>query len=123
MCILTINVYDYLGILLFVVGSWINTQSEYTRYKWKQNDKNKGKLYTGGLFKYSMHINYFGDILLFTGLALITQSFSQLIIPFIMTLSFIFFIIPRHDKYLATKYSDEFSEYASRTKKLIPWIY
>ena len=51
-----------------------------------------------------MHINYFGDILLFSGLALITQSLSLLVIPFIMTLNFIFFLIPSLDKYLEKKY-------------------
>ena len=118
-----INAQDYAGIILFLIGSWINTQSEYTRYIWKKNDNHKGKLYTGGLFRYSMHINYFGDIILFTGLALITQSFSLLIIPLAMALNFIFFIIPRLDKYLATRYGEEFREYSSRTKKLIPGIY
>jgi len=118
-----INLLDYSGIVLFLIGSWMNTQSEYTRHIWKQNKDHKGKLYTQGLFKYSMHINYFGDILLFTGLTLIAQSFSLLIIPIAMALNFIFFVIPRLDKYLATKYGDEFNEYASRTKKLITGIY
>ncbi|MBL1213745.1 MAG: DUF1295 domain-containing protein [Ignavibacteriae bacterium] len=120
---LVINIYDYLGILLFIIGSFINTRSEYTRYKWKQNEENIGKLYTGGLFKYSKHINYFGDILLFCGLALITQSYSMMIVPLAMSLIFIFFIIPRHDKYLGSKYGEDFLEYSSHTKKLIPWIY
>ena len=120
---LTINIYDYLGILLYIVGSWINTRSEHTRNKWKQNEKNKGKLYTGGLFKYSIHINYFGDLLLFSGLALITQSLSMMIVPLAMTIVFIFFIIPRHDKYLGNKYGEDFTEYSSKTKKLIPWLY
>lgn len=118
-----INVLDYSGIILFLTGSWLNTQSEYTRHIWKQNIDHKGKLYTAGLFKYSMHINYFGDIILFTGLALITQSYSLLVIPVAMTINFIFFVIPRLDKYLANKYGEEFSEYASKTKKLIPGIY
>jgi steroid 5-alpha reductase family enzyme len=118
-----INALDYSGIILYLVGSWMNTQSEYTRHIWKKNEDHRGKLYTEGLFKYSMHINYFGDVLLFTGLALITQSFSLLVIPLVMALNFIFFVIPRLDKYLAIKYSDEFKEYSSRTKKLIPGIY
>jgi protein-S-isoprenylcysteine O-methyltransferase Ste14 len=120
---LHLNALDYIGILLFFSGSWINSYSEYTRHIWKKNDINKGKLYTGGLFKYSMHINYFGDIILFTGLALITQSFSLLVIPLIMALNFVLFIIPSLDKYLVKKYGEEFKEYASKTKKFIPMIY
>ena len=118
-----INIADYLGILLFLFGSWINSRSEYTRNKWKQDESNRGKLYTEGLFKYSIHINYFGDLLLFSGLAFITQSFSMFIVPLAMTLVFIFFIVPRHDKYLKQKYGEDFSEYSLNTKKLFPWIY
>ena len=91
--------------------------------KTKKKIENKGRLYTKGLFKYSMHINYFGDIVLFTGLALIAHSFSLLFIPLVMALNFIFFIIPRLDKYLEKKYGDEFIEYAQRTKKFIPLVY
>ena len=120
---IAINALDYSGIILYLTGSWINTQSEYTRHIWKQNEQNKGKLYTDGLFKYSVHINYFGDLLLFIGLALITQSFSLLIIPLIMALNFVIYVIPSLDKYLENKYGDDFIEYASRTKKLIPGIY
>jgi len=118
-----IGALDYFSIFLYLFGSWLNTYSEYTRYVWKKNEGNKGRPYIVGLFKYSMHINYFGDVVLFTGFALITWSFSLLVIPLIMALNFIFFIIPRLDKYLAEKYGEEFQENASKTKKLIPWIY
>lgn len=118
-----IGLLDYFSIFLYLLGSWLNTWSEYTRHVWKKNKSNKGRPYTLGLFKYSVHINYFGDVVLFTGFALMTWRFSLLIIPLVMALNFIFFIIPRLDKYLAEKYGDEFQEYAAKTKKLIPWIY
>ncbi|MDM8555644.1 DUF1295 domain-containing protein [Desulfococcaceae bacterium HSG7] len=117
------GVLDYFSIILYLFGSWLNTYSEYTRYIWKKREINKGWLYTQGLFKYSMHINYFGDIVLFTGLALLTLRFSMLFVPLAMALNFVFFIIPRLDKYLAAKYGDEFKEYAGSTKKFIPGIY
>lgn len=118
-----VSMIEIIGILLYLLGSYINTRSEYTRYIWKKKEMNKGRLYTDGLFKYSMHINYFGDVILFTGFAMITHSFSMLVIPLIMFLNFVFFIIPRLDKYLAKKYCEEFKEYTGRTKKFIPEIY
>lgn len=118
-----IGLLDYFSMFLYLLGSWLNTYSEYTRYVWKKQNENKGHLYTKGLFKYSMHINYFGDIILFTGVALITLQFSMLFIPLAMTMNFIFIIIPRLDKYLAQKYGDEFQEYADKTKKLVPELY
>jgi len=114
---------DYFSILLYLIGSWLNTFSEYTRYLWKSHDENKGYLYTKGLFKYSMHINYFGDVVLFIGFAMLTCHLSMVVIPIVMALNFIFFIIPRLDTYLSNKYGEEFKTYAEKTKKFIPGIY
>jgi steroid 5-alpha reductase family enzyme len=119
----SIGIIEIIGILLYLLGSYLNTRSEYTRHTWKKKEKNKGRLYTEGLFKYSMHINYFGDVILFAGFAMITHSFTMLIIPLIMASNFAFYIIPSLDKYLEKKYGEEFKEYAGRTKKLIPMIY
>jgi len=114
---------DYFSLLLYLIGSWLNTFSEYTRYLWKNHDENKGHLYTKGLFKYSMHINYFGDVVLFIGFAMLTRHLSMVFIPIAMALNFLFFIIPRLDTYLSNKYGEEFKTYAEKTKKIIPGIY
>jgi protein-S-isoprenylcysteine O-methyltransferase Ste14 len=117
------GVMETAGGLLYFIGSYINTSSEYCRHVWKLKKENKGRLYTDRLFKYSMHINYFGDIVLFTGFAIITHSLSMLLIPLIMTTNFVFNIIPALDRYLEKKYGDEFRDYSKKTKKLVPWIY
>lgn len=114
---------EVIGILLYVTGSYINTHAEYARFVWKLKAENTGRLYSEGLFSLSMHINYFGDIVLFTGFAMITHRLGVFIIPLIMTTNFIFNIIPSLDRYLEKKYSDEFRAYSEKTKKLIPKIY
>lgn len=117
----SVGAIEIMGVLLYLAGSYMNTRSEYDRYIWKK--KNRGHIYTEGLFKYSMHINYFGDSVLFTGFAMVTGSVPPFIVPFIMTTNFILAIIPLLDDYLEKKYGMEFSEYASRAKKFIPFIY
>ena len=114
---------EIIGILLYLSGSYINTHSEYYRHAWKLKEENKGRLYTEGLFSLAMHINYFGDIVLFTGFAMITHRLSMFVIPLVMALNFVFFIIPSLDRYLEKKYMDEFKDYSKKTKKLIPMIY
>jgi steroid 5-alpha reductase family enzyme len=114
---------EVIGILLYLSGSYINTHSEYYRHVWKLKEENRGRLYTEGLFGLAMHINYFGDIVLFTGLAMVAHNLSMLVIPLIMAMNFIFNIIPSLDKYLEMKYRDEFRDYSRKTKKLIPMIY
>ena len=118
-----VGVVEIIGILLYLSGSYINTHSEYYRHVWKLKEENRGRLYTEGLFSFSMHINYFGDIVLFTGFAMITHSLSMLVIPLIMAVNFVFNIIPSLDRYLEKKYKDEFRDYSRKTKKFIPLIY
>ena len=114
---------DWILIVLFLFGLYLNAGSEWGRHIWKKKESSKGKLYTEALFKYSMHINYFGDIVTFTAFALLTGSLWGLSIPVFMTLTFVFMHIPKLDKYLKERYKEQFDEYANKTQKLIPWIY
>ncbi|MFD2924047.1 methyltransferase family protein [Halobacillus naozhouensis] len=114
---------DFVYILLFLFGSFINTYSELQRHEWKKNPEHKGELYTEGLFNYAMHINYFGDLVWVTALALLTRSPWAMSIPIILFCFFAFYNIPLLDKYLAEKYGSQFDTYRKHTKKFIPFIY
>lgn len=114
---------DVAGALLYFIGSYLGTASEYSRHIWKALPGNKGHLYTGGLFKYCRHINYFGDLLLFSGLAVLTRQLWAGTVPVAMGLNFAFVLIPAHDAYLAMRYGGAFEDYARRTKKLVPLLY
>lgn len=114
---------DFIGGSLFLLGSFLNTKSEYSRHIWKKNIENKGRIYTQGLFKYARNINYLGDIILFTGLVVIASNLKLLVIPISMGLFFIGYLIPSKEKYLKQRYGAAFDEYARITKTLIPIIY
>jgi protein-S-isoprenylcysteine O-methyltransferase Ste14 len=114
---------DLGGVLLYIAGSYIGTASEHSRHIWKTRPENRGHLYTEGLFSYSRHINYFGDLLLFGGCAVLTRQLWTGIVPLAMGLNFALVIIPAHDAYLAARYGSEFDHYASRTRRLVPLLY
>jgi len=114
---------DIAGIAIFLIGSYINILADYQRFSWKRQIENKGRLYTSGLFKYSMHINYFGDAVAYFGLALITYNIVCLCISMGMFVYFIAFEIPRLDEHLGKKYGNEFAEYSQVTKKFVPFVY
>lgn len=114
---------DYFAIALFIFGCTLNTGGEILRARWKKNPANKGKIYTKGFFKYSRHINYFGDILWVTAYALITRNGYAAIIPVFLFCGFAFYNAPKLDKYLKSKYGSGYDEYATDTKMLIPFIY
>lgn len=111
------------GIVLFLVGSWLNSYAEYQRHGWKQRPENRGRLYTEGLFRYCRHPNYFGDVVSFSGLSMISGAPLTWLVPLVMMLGFVFANIPALDSYLHGKYGAVFDEYARKTRKLIPFVY
>lgn len=111
------------GAVLFVLGSWMNSYSEYARHVWKRQPENCGHLYTLGLFRYSRHPNYLGDLISFSGLCLVSGRWMTIVIPSIMLAGFVFANIPMLDSHLHDHYGAAFDEYAARTRKLIPFVY
>ena len=118
-----IDGFDYFAIAVFVVGCVLNSGGEILRDKWKNDPENKGKIYTQGFFKYSRHINYFGDILWVIAYAIITKNVWSITIPIFLFSFFAFYNAPKLDKYLKEKYGNDYEEYAKKTKMLIPFIY
>ncbi len=114
---------DYFALAIFIIGCVLNSGGEILRDRWKKNPENKGKIYTKGFFKYSRHINYFGDVLWVIAYALITKNVWSITIPIILFSFFAFYNAPKLDKYLKEKYGNEYDDYAKKTKMLIPFIY
>jgi protein-S-isoprenylcysteine O-methyltransferase Ste14 len=117
------GILEILAILVFLTGCLLNTGGEILRDRWKRNPDNRGKLYTGGFFRYSRHINYFGDILWVTGFAMLTRNPWSAVIPVLLFCFFAFFNAPKLDDYLSKKYGKAFDDYAAGTRMLIPFIY
>jgi len=111
------------GIILFLAGSWMNTSAEHARHVWTNRPENRGKLYTQGLFRYTRHPNYLGDLILFSGLCLISGKWVTAAIPALMLAGFVFVNIPVLDSHLHDHYGAAFDEYAARTRKLFPFLY
>ena len=117
-----IGLIEVVGVVFFALGSYLNSAGEYARHRWKMDPVNAGHLYTKGLFTYVRHINYTGDILLFSGIALVAHQFSLLMIPLCMAFFFFLVLVPLKERYLSDKYGQEFQDYAAKTKTLIPMV-
>ena len=111
------------ALVLYTAGSYLGTASERARDGWKARPGNAGHLYTGGLFRHSRHVNYFGDLLVFGGFGVLTRQPWTAAVPLAMAVNFALVIIPAHDAYLLERYGGEFEAYARRTRKLIPRVY
>ena len=68
------GILDIIGILIWIIGFVIEVVSDRQKSEFKSHESNSGKFIQSGLWKYSRHPNYFGEILLWTGIAIIGIS-------------------------------------------------
>lgn len=108
--------------VLYLLGFVLSVLSELQRKWFKDNIKNKGKLYTERLFSISRHPNYFAELLLFSGWYGLSYNIKGLIAPLLMLGNFHYAIIPEIEGYLKQKYSKQWQEYENNVKSLIPFI-
>ena len=66
----------YIGLLIFVIGFIIEVIADHQKTVFRKDINNKDKFISTGLWSYSRHPNYFGEILLWFGVAI--MSFSSL---------------------------------------------
>lgn len=116
---------SYLGILLWATGFFFQAVGDYQLSQFKKKSRQSGKIIQSGLWKYSRHPNYFGEICMWWGIFFIVAPLNYgwlaLISPLCITLLLIFVSgIPMLEK----KYegNPEFEAYKKRTNALIPWF-
>ena len=71
-----INTLFYIGLALFVIGFSTEVIADNQKSKFRSLPENRDKFITTGLWAKSRHPNYFGEIVLWTGIAV--MSFSSL---------------------------------------------
>ena len=64
----------YIGIIIFIIGFALEIISDNQKTNFRKIEYNKDKFITTGLWKYSRHPNYLGEIVLWTGVAIISYS-------------------------------------------------
>lgn len=118
-----------LGIMIWTLGLLIETVSDWQKFSFKNNSKNKDLWIQSGLWKYSRHPNYFGEMICWWGVFIFTLPFLQglswltIFGPIFITLILLFVSgIPPLEKRYDKKYADnkKYQEYKKRTSILIP---
>ena len=118
----------YIGIALWVFGFTIEIIADNQKSKFKNDPNNQGRFITSGLWSWSQHPNYFGEIILWFGLALLAfpvLSGWQLVT--LVSPVFVYFLltkvsgIPILDRMAIEKWGldSEYIAYAKETSKLI----
>lgn len=119
-----------IGFALFAIGFIIESISDHQKFRFKNNEKNKGLWIEKGLWKYSRHPNYFGEMLVWWGLfiaaipALGGLKILAVSGPVFITLLLLFVSgIPLLEKSAEKKYGGNplYRSYRDRTSLLIPF--
>ena len=68
---------DAAAVLVWVVGFAFEAVGDWQLTRFKADPANKGRLMTGGLWRYTRHPNYFGEIVLWVGILIIALPVLQ----------------------------------------------
>jgi len=122
---LSLNLLTVLGLLMSLSAVVIELVTDRQLHEFRSTNMQKGRIIDVGLWKYSRHPNYFGEILMWWGVYVVLISlFPNLwlfgIGAFVNNLMFMFISIPMAEKRLALT-KKNFPEYQRTTSVLIPW--
>ena len=118
-----LNFIDLVGVLVWMVGFYFQAIGDYQLQKFKGDPNNKGRIMKTGLWKYTRHPNYFGEVTMWWGIFIICLSspygFYGIIGP--LTISFLILFVSGVPM-LEEKYegNQEFEEYKKVTNRFFP---
>lgn len=117
------NIYTWIGLICWLTGFYFQVVGDWQLAVFIKKRKTPGAFIQTGLWKYSRHPNYFGEILMWWGIFIITipfaNSFYFIAGPLTITLLLVFVSgIPMLEK--KYKGNKAFEDYKKRTSVLIP---
>lgn len=119
-----LNVIDALGITVWIIGFILESISDRQLNDFLKNPANQGKILDTGLWRYSRHPNYFGEVTQWWGIYIIALStnFGFLTILGPVTITWLILKvsgIPMLEKTM--EQNPAFLEYKRKTSIFIPW--
>jgi steroid 5-alpha reductase family enzyme len=127
-----LGIWDGIGLSIWILGFGIETIADNQKKAFNTEPNNQGKWIESGLWSYSRHPNYLGEILLWTGIAFFGIScFTGLERVAWISPIFIYLLLtkvsgtPILDKRALEKWGDdpEYQKYRDNTPALIPRLF
>lgn len=69
-----LNTLFFIGLMIFIIGFTFEIIADYQKSSFRKDPKNKDQFIQHGLWSYSRHPNYFGEITLWTGIAMMSLT-------------------------------------------------
>lgn len=119
----SINILDFFGTAVWVMGFIFESVGDLQLIKFIKDKNNKGKLLQTGLWKYTRHPNYFGEVAQWWGISIIALSVPYGFLGFIGAFTITFLIlkvsgIPLLEEKM--KQHPDFAEYSRKTNVFFP---
>jgi len=106
------------GVIIFILGYIINRHSDVILRDLRKPGENGYKIPFGGMYKFISSPNYFGEILIWVGWALMVWNWAGLLFAFWTMAN----LVPRaisHHKW----YKETFEDYPEKRKAIIPYLF
>jgi len=118
----SLKLLNIFGILIWLIGFYFESTADSQLKKFIQNPKNKGKIMQTGLWAYSRHPNYFGEVTMWWGIWLLNLSSNWWSIIGPLTITFLITKVSGVPL-LEKKYEGnlEFQNYKKKVSVFIPW--
>lgn len=118
------SILNIIGLIIMVIATFLELFADLDMKKFKEVRTSKNQIISIGLWKYSRHPNYLGEILFWYGLALvfILSNISMWYViggAILNTLLFLFISIPMAENHMK-QYKEGYTEYQKQTRMLLP---
>ena len=122
----SLNQLVYVGFILIIIAVVIQYISDDQMRKFRKDRNNLGKTMKYGLWKYSRHPNYLGEVSFWFGIYIFalasgSPSLWLLACPIVMLALFIFISCPMMDN-RSLKRRPDYKEYMDKTPQLFMWF-
>ena len=115
-----------LAVVLFILGFTIRLQAVFTLGRFFTTTVTvdpSHQLVRRGLYAHIRHPGYLGSLLIFAGIGFTFHNWLSLLALFILAFSGFLNRIHVEERVLVTTFGAEYSEYARKTKRLVPGVY
>ena len=121
----------YLGLLIWFIGILFEIIADEQKRRFRLNEENRGKYISSGLWSISRHPNYFGEIILWIGIAIISlPTLSGFQYVTLISPLFIYLLLTRIsgvnllEESSDKKWGDlpEYEQYKRETPVLVPFL-
>ena len=121
-----ISYLDLIALSVCITAALIEYYADEQQRAFRLNRKDEKEFCQSGLWKFSRHPNYFGEVLFWWGIYLFILSANPafwwtIIGPISMTMMFLFISIPMMEKHLLEK-RPAYRNYQANISSLIPWF-